>query len=220
MKKKGCLTSFPISISKKIKATKDVCSFGHNKDLERISKVPSLALKLGHSLKKCAMLKYGMGVEKDDETAKKSAKNFLKLFELHWSNSVSSIALRSLADSKFNKAEQLPLTDDLIRLKLYLLEDMARLSTRLDAAASCDIDVQDWRQLAEDTETRVLVFNKKRCSEAAKLTVEGYQTKPDWSGSQLSDITNSLQPMERILCDRYFFDLYHDIFLHNNQYIF
>ena len=88
-----------------LSATQIVCGYGLNEDEERTSKIPSLALKLGHALRKCAVLKQGMGLSKDDVTLQKDAKNFLTLHDIHWSNSISSTALKTL-DGKFTKASQ------------------------------------------------------------------------------------------------------------------
>ena len=181
-----------------ISATKVLCKFSTNDELERTSKVPSLALKLGHALKKCATLKHGIGLNKENDMYVRSAKQFITLFGIHWSNRISSTALKSLADNKFTKAEQLPVTEDLLKLKSYLIDDMVLMMQRIDAGA----EVQDWRQLAEDTVARILIFNKKRCNEAAKLTCQLYLNRPDWNAAQIEDIRSGLQPIEKVLCNR------------------
>ena len=84
---------------------------------------------------------------------------FHKLYELHWSNSVNSAALKSLGDSKFTKVTTLRITSDLKKVKDYLVDEITHLTQKLDAEAAID----DWRALAEDTVSRSLIFNKKRC---------------------------------------------------------
>ncbi len=78
----------------------------------------SLALKLGHSIKRLALLLKGQCLRSpDSEEAgeiRKRTDIFLELFESEWSDRVSSQCLRRMADEKMNKAQELPLTSDLI----------------------------------------------------------------------------------------------------------
>ena len=200
-KESGCLTDFiaPNFFEAILSATKTVCGYGFNKENDKITKIPSLALKLGHALKRCAVLKQGMGLSKQDPSLIKSAKEFMTLFGIHWTNSISSTALRSLGDNKFTKTTQLPLTEDLLKLKRYLADDTTLMIRKLDAGA----ELEDWRQLAENTVVRILVFNKKRCNEAAKVTLKLYKEMPDFIGTELDDIKKSLQPLETLMCKRY-----------------
>ncbi|CAH1106872.1 unnamed protein product [Psylliodes chrysocephalus] len=41
-----------------------------------------------------------------------------------------------------------------------------------------DVQYKTWRDLASITLTRVILFNKKRSGEAAKLTIDQYATRP------------------------------------------
>jgi hypothetical protein len=139
-----------------------------------------------------------MGLTKEDPSLVKSAEQFMTLFGIHWSNCISSTALGNLGD-KFTKATQLPLTEDLLKLKRYLADDMTLMVRKLDAG----VELEDWRRLVENTVVRILVFNKKRCNDAAKLTLKLYQERPDFNATELDDIKKSLQPLEKVLCKRY-----------------
>ena len=57
---------------------------------------PSLGLKLGHSLVKCAEVKKGIAIRKGDTVLAKEAEDFLTLHKAEWTNRVSSAALASM----------------------------------------------------------------------------------------------------------------------------
>ena len=99
-----------------MRSTKILCGYGLDEDDEVTSAIPSLALKLGHALKKCASLKQGLGLTARCKSDVKDAKEFGRLFDIYWGNSISSSALKCLGDSKFTKIVQLPLTEDLLKL--------------------------------------------------------------------------------------------------------
>ena len=181
-----------------MKSTKIVCVYGLNEDEEVTSAIPSLALKLEHALKKCASLKHGLGLTARCKKDVTDAKEFGKLFGIYWGNSISSSALKCLGDSKFTKIVQLPLTEDLLKLRNYIKDNMTLLILKLDAESHLDY----WRELAELTVSRILIFNKRRSNEAAKLSVRQFHERPDWDSAQVQEVTNALKPIEKVLCRR------------------
>jgi hypothetical protein len=64
---------------------------------------PSLALKLGHGLKKCASIIIGRGLRENNEVTIKDVSNFLTLMENEWSTQVSRHALQNLTRMKHTK---------------------------------------------------------------------------------------------------------------------
>ena len=90
----------------------------------RVFEIPSLALRLGHNLLKCAELKRGMGIRQQNGPLKEEAESFIHLHSSEWTNKVSSIALATLKTNNFNKPEMLPLTADLVLLKKFLMQTM------------------------------------------------------------------------------------------------
>ena len=64
--------------------------------------LPSLALKLGHSLKKkLAQIKIGQTLRKIGEVGLKEATNYLKLHDNEYGERISSQALNTFAERKF-----------------------------------------------------------------------------------------------------------------------
>ena len=61
---------------------------------------PSLALKLGHSLRKCAKLLLGQAIEHPNKEQQVMAGEFMKLLEINWGDDISSNAIRTLNEAK------------------------------------------------------------------------------------------------------------------------
>ena len=63
--------------------------------------------------------------------------------------------------------------------------------------------LHSWRELAETTMTRLIIFNKRCGGEASKMLLTNFQARPDWKQCSSTAIESSLQPIERELCKRY-----------------
>ena len=73
-----------------VDAVKAVCGFD---DSSHKFITPSLGLKLGHSLKKCAAIVKSRGLQNDDDATVQQADKFIQLCESDWPEAVSSHAL-------------------------------------------------------------------------------------------------------------------------------
>lgn len=107
-------------------ATKNICGheIGH---LENNFKIPSLALKIGHLLRKCVALESGSALRKGLIQRHNELKAFNDLMDLECSVRVSSKALTTLQKRKMNTTQLLPITSDLMKLNLYLKEQLKYL---------------------------------------------------------------------------------------------
>ena len=159
--------------------------------------IPSLALKLGHNLKRCAQVLKSSALRRKDEEAIKRAKRFLDLYEADWTSKISSRSLASLLSRKQNKIEYLPLAEDLSLLRKHLDSKIVALSKVLTETKT----VESWNKLAKATLARIIIFNKRRSGETATLEIEQFQRRPDWSKCS-SSLKESLTPLERRLCER------------------
>lgn len=189
-----------------IKAVHTLCGLSVNEQRIKTFEIPSLALRLGHNLVKCAMLKRGMGLRDKDALVKGDANDFLELHQGEWTDSVSSIALATLKTNKFNKNELLPLTSDVVLLKCMLEGTMIQLT---DALAKKATDKQQstvcyplWRKLCEVTYAHITIFNKRRASEVAELLVTSYTTRPQWTESPNQEFLKTLDAVETQLLKR------------------
>ena len=83
-------------------------------------KTPSLPLKLGASLMKCAKLLQSTGlIESNDEKIKKT-RAFLDLYASEWSNRISTVSRSTLSENQYNRPRLLPLIEDVVKLQKHL----------------------------------------------------------------------------------------------------
>ena len=129
---------------------------------------------------------------------KEEAETFIQLHSSEWTDKVSSIALATLKTNNFNKSEMLPVTADLILLKNFPMQTMEDQNKHITE----DPSYASWRALAEATLSRIILFNRRRGSEASNLLLQTYATRPNWVASVNKEILDSLQTMERKLLDR------------------
>ena len=149
-------------------------------------------------MKKAATLERGIALRQKDKRYLDGLFYFIELIETEWATKVSHVALRTLAENNYNRAEEMPLTKDLIKLKRFMEEETSKLCSSLTETP----DVLTWRKLAEFVVTRIIMFNKRRCNEASKITLKQYKEKPKWNKARLQEVTDSLQPLELELCNR------------------
>ncbi|KAJ8929546.1 hypothetical protein NQ314_017745, partial [Rhamnusium bicolor] len=159
--------------------------------------IPSLALKLGYALKKCAAIQRGVALKTGDLNTDGKLKSFLHLMELEWSTRISSNALSTLYKRKFNATQLLPLTSDLVKLSKYIDTNLLKYKENL---SRCNTTA-NWTDLATLTLTRVILFNKRRSGEASRMTLENYVSRPLWSQQSTDEMKNSLSPFEKKLAE-------------------
>ncbi|XP_060083174.1 uncharacterized protein LOC132562449 [Ylistrum balloti] len=97
---------------------------------------PSLALKIGHLLKKCAKVKKAMSLISADTQSGSNADAFLTLCESEWSDDVSIAALQTLSSEKRNKGSILPLTEDITKIQRFLKEKSSSLTAEIEDSLS------------------------------------------------------------------------------------
>lgn len=164
----------------------------------RIYSRPSLACKLGHSLKKCAQMKVGIGIKDGDVMMQKDASDFLFLHNADWQDNVSTVCTASFKLSKVNRVTELPEREDLDKLKEYQNKEMKLCMEKMKECPN----YETWRHLSEITLSRVTLFNKRRGGEAAQLLVSQYVNRPNWQEQANSEVVLSLKPVERELLKR------------------
>ncbi len=71
---------------------------------------PTLAVKLGHTLKKASDVLMGESLMNGDQTQADLAKGFNKLHEMKWNEAVTTHAFRTLRENRRNRPKLLPLT--------------------------------------------------------------------------------------------------------------
>lgn len=161
-------------------------------------KTPSLALKIGHHLKKCVSIEIGICLRQKpcEKTSLKlkTLQNFQTLLEMEWATKISSNALASLYNKKLNTTELLRITEDLLKLNNYLEENIKRI---IDS----NPDVIDWMDFASMVLSRLILFNKRRSGEAARMKLLDYLNRPE-SHIHSEELRKSLSEVEKTLSER------------------
>jgi hypothetical protein len=98
-----------------VKAGRQVCGFSNDTNKYAI---PSLALKLGHALKKCCAIATCASIKDCDDDKRKASDDFKYLCDKEWTTQVSSAAMSTLASAKMNKSYLLPLTEESLTVSL------------------------------------------------------------------------------------------------------
>ncbi|KAK0151492.1 hypothetical protein N1851_007208 [Merluccius polli] len=106
----------PTNFYRVIEAVKDIAGYDEEKHCYH---TPSLALKLGHSLKKIGNIILCRAISAEDEVTIKAAERFTRLCAKEWTELVSHTALATLSKKKFNKPS-IPFTQDVQLLHQYL----------------------------------------------------------------------------------------------------
>lgn len=162
--------------------------------------IPSLALKIGHSLRKCCYIKMSQCMKDKDEDGEKEAEKLIKLLIMEYSDRVSSIALQTLNSSRRQKSKALPLTNDIVTFQKFIKEKVISLSQDLTTCEEEDF-AYTFASLTKAALARVITFNKRRSGEVALMTVSDFINRNS-GGSEIGDITKMLCPSEQQLASR------------------
>ena len=161
-------------------------------------KIPSLPLKIGYTVEKCASLLKAVGIKSGDKELEKNAVRFQELYCLEWSVKISSIGLKTLSDNKFEKVQLLPVTEDLLKVRSYMKSQIPQITNQLTSKPTVEL----WRSLAEVLGARLTIFNRRRGNEVYKLLLSRYKEKHKWKEGEMPEIKDSLTPLEKRLMRR------------------
>lgn len=157
-------------------------------------KTPSLALKIGCSLKKCAGILKGNALITGDENLERKAAKFMELYDLKWNEEVTAHAHRTLKEMKRNQVQLIPLTVDVMLLNDFLHKKIQEAQQKLTENKN---NKDAWCQLSEVTLAQLILFNRRRQGEASKLKVNDYLKKHT---ARQEDVLLGLTNLEKKLC--------------------
>lgn len=181
-----------------VSGVKALSKFNSEDGVQHVA-IPSLSLKIGHSLKKCVNILQGHALRRKDKELQEDVGNFEKLIESEWNHRVSHHSLGALGSKKFNNVELLPLAEDLEKLRTSVLSIISSTAQVLQEGQP---QLEVWNQLAQATLARLVMFNKRRGGEASRMLVESYVNRPDWSQVNNPEIMSTLSDFERQLSKR------------------
>ncbi|XP_066935444.1 uncharacterized protein, partial [Clytia hemisphaerica] len=169
---------------------------GWNED-EGCMETPSIGIKLGHSLKRCSLILKARGIRENIHSLKKQADEFCELVKLSWNDEISRLARTELYRRKWNKPKLLPLTSDLQILGNHLKET---ITTSLNALANDNNDTASYRDLETSLLANIILFNRRRSGEPAKMEVANFKTLTEKENPMNDEVKESLTEFERKLC--------------------
>ncbi len=123
----------PANFKHIISAVKVVSGYDEEKNSYRI---PSLALKLGHSLNKiCSIVESNAMMYGDHERAE-CARDFRKIHQARWNEYISAGAITTLKEAKWNAPQIIPFTRDVKVLHAHLEKKHGDLLSKLRSCPS------------------------------------------------------------------------------------
>ena len=195
------LTSFlaPNYFDNILKGTKLLTVYALKDDAPPEMQTPSLALKIGYALDKVAGLEKGYAVRTKNKGKVDDLDDFIHLMKTEWSTRISQVAHNTMAENNYSKVEVLPITEDLLVLRHHTMTRLKDLTAEL---LTDETNSEAFRELEEVTVTRIVVLNRRRSTEGAKLTIDQFRDRPKWKENSLSEIQETLTPLELELCKR------------------
>ncbi|KAK4879730.1 hypothetical protein RN001_007876 [Aquatica leii] len=184
-----------------IQATKTLCVTNTNIAKRTEFQTPSLALKIGHALKKCISYERGNALRSGNIKRNRDLEAFLSLMDMEWSTRISSNALNTLHTRKFNCTQLLPITSDLIKLNNYLECEMKKHKTEIEKTYQPSLSC--WSRFASLMLSKIVVFNKRRSGETSRMTLEQYSMRPLWSEQTTEESKSAMTQFEKQLAEHF-----------------
>nr|XP_018897196.1 PREDICTED: uncharacterized protein LOC109030598 [Bemisia tabaci] len=159
---------------------------------------PSMALKLGYHLQRCAQILQGQALRKYSKPDLQRYKGFLKLYENEWCERVSSNALGTFAVRHKNRVEELPLTEDVKAFSNSLDGNLMKAITEFEQNPS----KETYRQLIYVCSAKLTTFNKQRSGIAGRLLLSDWKARPK-EVHATDEFLQTLSSLEKRLCKVY-----------------
>ena len=116
---------------------------------------------MGYVIEKYVQIAKGIGIKSSNFDLTEKAERFQAIYDLEWKTRISSVSLKCLHDKRFNKVQMLPLTDDLLKVREFLLDQIPKATAELINLPT----VENWQYLAEIIGIQLTLFNRRRISE-------------------------------------------------------
>ena len=123
-------------------------------------------------------------------------KIFLVLMETQWANEIN-VPSRRILDNKKPIITLMPVTADLIKLSQYINEEITTV-TELTAKVASSPSTFEWMKLANLSLASLILFNRRREGEAAKIKLLTYVDKPDYRNCETDLLRECMSPAEKL----------------------
>ena len=149
---------FPVVV-KAVKVTA-----GYDEKTHKFS-VPSQALKLTQTLR-CAEILETDAIVDDNSVKQKDAANFSELCKKQFSSTITTHALSTLSERKYNRPQLVPIAADIQKLSNFL-DQKAKLCLE-ELKSDAEDKTSTWMQLCSTLAVTLVVFNRKRVGEVQR----------------------------------------------------
>jgi len=167
------------------------------KEVSRESCSPQLAVCLGGYIQQISLLKGSLGRRQEDKRKQEETKAFQEEFAAHWNSKVTAVANRTKRLKNLNKRQEIPATDDLVKLKDYLVSQINQKTKDPRPTYA------EYVGITQVVIARVALFNMRRIAEVDELKVSDYENRI--SGNEVGtnrEILQSLDVTEKALLQR------------------
>ncbi|XP_028414257.1 uncharacterized protein LOC114537315 [Dendronephthya gigantea] len=189
----------PLHFDSFLQCARNLGGYVVNQNGSRNFKSPSTAVKCGYATMTACKILRGKALRDCDMDRKKEVDNFLELYETEWGKKITSPAHDNLGEKKNNKPDVLPLTSDLLKLRDYLLRAISEKTESLKQ----DANKENFRALSEVCLARLIMFNKRRGGETARMKLAAYSNRFNWKDNHNQEVLQSLSTSEKQLCDKF-----------------
>ena len=152
-------------------------------------KSPQLGLSIGHYIKQICLQKIALAIKEKCYEDLAEAEDFKKLYESSWSNFVAAPTSRRQRLMQLNKAAELPLTSDVMKVTDYL---------KRCVDAQLKLERVEIDKLIKVTLASIILFNKRRPAEVAQLKFEDVEAACNKEEDNI-ELQKSLNETERRL---------------------
>nr|CAH7740573.1 unnamed protein product [Callosobruchus chinensis] len=150
--------------------------------------IPPLALKIGHSIRKCIGIERGLSLRKGDLRRNETLLALLSILDLRLPYSLYR---------KLNSVDLIPVTGDLIKPSKFLEFMIQDTKNNMEREKS----FYNWSKLASLTLSRIILLNKRRSGEAARMKIEHYTKRSSWKSRGVAEMKESLTEFETKLAN-------------------
>ena len=174
-----------------VRTMKNLCGYVNSRNIKNTS----LVLKIGFSIRSLIIVKRVMCLKTSDYDGLEKMTNAMLLYKEDYSNYAANA--RAVSEKqKGNAPEELPVENDVKKLRQYCIEEIQKISSK------GNLDAEQYSLLQKLVYVRLLTFNARRGDEPAKLTLDDWKKAVGDVWKRKDDIQRLTDPLEIKLANR------------------
>lgn len=186
----------PSNFSNFLKAVNNLGNFNEENDLYD---TPATAFALGTLTRELCDIWIADCIEKKDSERKKSAEEFMHLYNLKIGKIVNKTVTESQTEMRIKKKVILPSLKDIKTLHMFLVEKRTHVLQILKD----NFDFKSWKELVETTLTSVQLLNRRRAGEIERLKLVHYKSLERIDEKSNIDLYKNLNSNAKKIANKY-----------------